>query len=68
MKFWPPRKLRPFERVLDAIVLALLLLAIAIVGYELGLGLSVLAGALAAVTQGAIQHRKSNRQGYERQP
>ena len=62
MKFRRPRKLRPFERVFDAIVLALLLLALAIAGYELGLGLAGLAGGLVAVTQGALQHHKSKRQ------
>jgi hypothetical protein len=62
MKFQRPRKLRPFERLFDASVLALLLLALAIAGYELGLGLAGLAGGLVAVTQGALHHHKSRRQ------
>jgi len=62
MKFRRPRKLRPFERVSDALVLVLLLLALAIAGYELRLGLAGLAGGLVAVTLGALQHHKSKRQ------
>jgi len=62
MEFRPPRKLRPFERVFDAIVLALILLVLAVAGYELGFGLAALAGGLIAVAQGVLQHHKSKRQ------
>src|SRR5579875_868545 len=61
MKFRRPRKLRPLERVPDAIALALLLLGLAVAGYELGLGFAILGGGLIAATQGTLQHQKSKR-------
>jgi hypothetical protein len=55
------RKLRPYEKPLDAFILAVVLLVLAGAGYELGGGFAGLAGGLVAVTSGAIQHYRRSR-------
>jgi hypothetical protein len=65
--FRQPGKLHPFDSVPHAIALALFLLALILVGYKLGLGFTLPGGALVAVAQGFLQHRKSKRQLHRQQ-
>jgi hypothetical protein len=53
--------LKPFDKPLDAAILVVLIAALTVGGYELGLGFAGLAGALVVVATAAIQRIRSRR-------
>jgi small basic protein len=55
------RKLKPFDKPLDAVILVVLVAALTFVGYELGLGFAGLWGAVIAVGIALIQQLRSRR-------